>query len=67
MVARKLGFLQCLCLICSDLLQFVANRTQEGILRINDMDELPFLQENGNVMMVGLFDEGVDVIIPFKL
>lgn len=58
---KEAGFFNSLLVICSDLLQFVANRTHDGIVRVNHMDQLPFLQENGNVMMVGLFDEAVDI------
>lgn len=46
-------------LIVSDLFQFVANRTQDGILKVNNVDQVSFLKNNGNVMMVGVFDQDV--------
>ena len=46
-------------LLTSDIIHFVANRTEDSILRVNDIEQIQFLQDNGNVMMVGLFDEEV--------
>lgn len=46
-------------LIVSDLFQFVANRTQDGILKVNNVDQVSLLKNNGNVMMVGVFDQDV--------
>lgn len=46
-------------MIVSDLFQFVANRTQDGILKVNNVDQVSFLKKNGNVIMVGVFDQDV--------
>lgn len=53
-------------LLFSDILHFVANRTEDGILRVNNIDQIKFLQDNGNVMMVGIFEEGVCVYVAIK-
>lgn len=46
-------------MIVSDLFHFIANRTQEGVLKVNNVEQVTFLKNNGNVMMVGIFDKDV--------
>ena len=46
----------------SDILQFAANRTSDGILRLSDYGMVTFLEQNVNVMYLGLFDEGVPIV-----
>lgn len=53
------GYTLPICVSCSDILQFAANRTSDGILRISHSGMIPFLEQNSNVVYLGLFDEGV--------
>ena len=42
-----------------DLLHFVVNRTDDSILKVANKEQIEFIQEKGNALMIGLFNEGV--------
>lgn len=56
---KEAGFVILELLICSDLLHFVVNRTDDSILKISNKEQIEYLQERGNALMIGLFEEGV--------
>ena len=46
-------------LITSDLLQFVVNRTNDGVLRVNDESMITYLRDHGNAVSTCLVNPDV--------
>lgn len=47
----------------SDLLQFVVNRTRDGILRVAQEEAIPYLSQHSNALSIGLVNPEVIVFI----
>ena len=45
-----------------DLLQFVVNRTRDGILRVSQEEAIPYLSKHSNALSIGLVEP--EVVIP---
>ena len=56
---KEAGFILLKLLMNRDLLHFVVNRTDDSILKVANKEQIEFIQEKGNALMVGLFTEGV--------
>lgn len=56
---KEAGFIFLKLLMNRDLLHFVVNRTDDSILKVANKEQVEFIQEKGNALMIGLFNEGV--------
>lgn len=56
---KEAGLVLSVTLMNSDLLQFVVNRTNDGILRVSKYEMIPFLRDHGNAISIGLFEPDV--------
>lgn len=58
-VKKEAGLGSFILLINRDLLQFVVNRTNDGILRVNDYSMITYLKDHGNAISIGLVNPDV--------
>ena len=56
---KEAGLGSFILLINRDLLQFVVNRTNDGILRVNDCSMITYLKDHGNAISIGLVNPDV--------
>ena len=59
---KEAGFIFLKLLMNRDLLHFVVNRTDDSILKVANKEQIEFIQEKGNALMIGLFNEGVLIL-----